>query len=70
MPRQLKPHPEYYDNFDGDYTDEERERYCEDSCPHYDSLNQCCWQATEKGLCFKIQEGDLCHLGYSNDDGR
>jgi hypothetical protein len=31
----------------------------------------CCWQATEKGLCFDVEQYDYCHLGYeaeSSDD--
>lgn len=50
--------------------EEDTERECSDSCPHYDSLNQCCWQATKKGLCFTVHEGDYCHLGYMENDGR
>lgn len=45
-------------------------RQCDESCSHYDSLNCCCWQATEKGLCFQVEEGDYCHLGYKMDDGK
>jgi len=44
--------------------EEERMLECGESCSHYDSLNCCCWQATEKGLCFPVQDGDYCHLGY------
>jgi hypothetical protein len=45
-------------------------RQCSDSCGHYDSLNRCCWQATEKGLCFHVSEGDYCQLGYKENDFR
>lgn len=50
--------------------EEHRDRECSNSCPHFDSLNRCCWQATEKGLCFDVDEGDYCHLGYEENDGR
>lgn len=39
---------------------------CNTSCPHYDEINLCCWQATEKGLCFDVREGDLCRFGYKS----
>jgi len=52
------------------YENEDETRECEESCPHYDSLNCCCWQATEKGLCFDVSEGDYCHLSYKRNDGR
>ena len=45
-------------------------RTCSHSCPHYDSLNRCCWQATETSLCFDVSEGDYCHLDYEKDDER
>jgi hypothetical protein len=53
-----------------DYEEKDQDRECSESCAHYDSLNQCCWQATEKGLCFHVSEGDYCHLGYKENDGR
>lgn len=43
-------------------------RQCDESCSHFDELNLCCWQATEKGLCFNVEKGDYCHLGYVVDD--
>jgi len=46
----------------------EEVRQCGESCGHYDSLNQCCWQLTEKGLFFYVSEGDYCHLGYKEND--
>lgn len=49
-----------------DYEPQET-RQCDSSCPHFDELNLCCWQATEKGLCFDVEEGDYCHLGYLED---
>ncbi len=51
-----------------DWVDEVR--YCDTSCPHYDELNRCCWQATRQGLCFSVSEGEVCHLGYTNGDGK
>jgi hypothetical protein len=45
-----------------------RTRQCGDSCGHYDNLNRCCWQATEKSLCFHVSEGDYCHLNYKETD--
>jgi hypothetical protein len=57
-------------DWDEDYEEEDRTRECSDSCPHFDSLNRCCWQATEKGLCFDVEEGDYCHLNYKENDGR
>jgi hypothetical protein len=60
------------EDYDVEVEDEEnhRQRECSNSCPHFDNLNQCCWQATEKGLCFTVEDGDLCHLGYEENDGR
>lgn len=42
------------------------DRECSDECPHYDGINCCCWQSGKWGLCFNVQEGDLCHLGYED----
>jgi len=39
-------------------------RQCDNSCAHFDLINQCCWQSGDWGICFDVQEGDLCHLGY------
>jgi hypothetical protein len=47
---------------------ESRTRECSDSCSHYDSLNCCCWIASNKGLCRDVQEGDLCLYGFKEDD--
>jgi hypothetical protein len=59
---------------DGTMEEEENEynetKECGESCGHFDSINQCCWQATEKGLCFTVSEGDSCHLGYKENDFR
>ena len=53
-----------------DDENEDYPRHCEMSCSHYDHINSCCWQTTKKGLCFDVEEGDSCHLGYMEDDGR
>lgn len=58
----------FLDEFDVE--DKDRDRECDDSCPHFDSLNQCCWQAGPWGLCFDRSEGYPCKLGYKEDDGR
>ena len=50
--------------------EEDRQRECGDSCSHFDSLNQCCWQSGDWGLYIEVSEGDLCHLGYMENDGR
>ena len=50
--------------------DPDEQRICDNSCPHFDELNMCCWQAGEWGLCFDVEEGDLCHLGYLENDGK
>lgn len=57
---------QYLDECNGEMGEDEcdEDRECGDECSHYDNINQCCWQATEKGLCFDVSEGDLCHLGY------
>jgi len=49
--------------------DEEWIRECGSSCPHFDVINQCCWQSGEWGLCFNVQEGDVCRLGYKEVEG-
>jgi hypothetical protein len=58
------------DTFTEDVYEDDETRECEESCSHYDSLNCCCWQATEKGLCFHVCEGDYCRLSYKRNDGR
>lgn len=50
--------------------EEYRERYmriCDSSCSHYDHINRCCWQSGPWGLCFDVQEGDYCRLGYEEE---
>jgi len=44
-------------------------RLCEESCPHFDGLNQCCWLITAKtpGLCTNVSEGDYCFHGFNQD---
>ena len=44
-------------------------RQCNNSCSHYDNLNQCCWQAGDWGLCFDVIEGDTCRLRYKEAEG-
>jgi len=64
--RYTDPEPE--DDYDEEFYDEDEElsgeeqKECGNSCSHFDSLNQCCWQAGKWGLCFHVEEGDLCHL--------
>ena len=54
-----------------DEEEEERIRECtESSCGHFDLINQCCWQSGRWGLCFDVEEGDSCRLGYKEDDDR
>lgn len=55
------------EEFDDDF-DDNPIRECDESCSHYDSLNQCCWQAGDWGLCFDVEEGDYCHLGYKEEE--
>ncbi len=57
-----KEDEEYYE-----LDSERRIRICGNCCSHYDNINCCCWQATEKGLCFDVDDGDECHLGYMDD---
>ena len=57
----------HLDRCGGDFTEEPSERMCNTTCPHYDGLNQCCWQAGDWGLYFHVCEDDLCHLGYKGD---
>jgi hypothetical protein len=61
------------DDLEDSYEPEEEEsqdRECDETCPHFDSLNQCCWLAGPWGLEFDCSEGDACRLGYKEDDGR
>ena len=57
-----------WDEFDSD--EEEQVRECGEGCGHYDSLNQCCWVASRRGLCTDVSEGDLCRYGFKEDDGK
>ena len=50
------------EEFDMEY--EEQTRECGNHCSHYDNINSCCWQSGDWGLCFNVQEGDLCKLRY------
>ena len=50
--------------------EQDEERECSESCPHFDSLNECCWQAGPWGLELDASEGDACHLGYKENDDR
>ena len=50
--------------------EEDEIRECSESCPHFDSLNQCCWQAGPWGLELDASEGDVCHLNYKENDGQ
>jgi len=52
--RYTDPEPE-----DEDY-EEDEVRQCDETCGHYDSLNQCCWVASDRGLCTDVSEGDRC----------
>jgi len=56
--------------FDDEYEAWLEVRECNNSCPHFDLINMCCWQSGKWGLCFDVQEGDSCRLGYTEDDGR
>jgi hypothetical protein len=58
---------EGFDEYD-DSDNESRTRECNEQCGHYDSLNCCCWIASEKGLCRDVGEGDLCLYGFKEDD--
>lgn len=55
---------DYLQQCGGDYLDDQQQRECGESCPHYDNINQCCWQSGEWGLCLDVSEGDYCHLNY------
>jgi len=48
---------------------EEEIRECDNSCAHFDSLNQCCWLVTSKSLrlCSDVREGDLCRYGFKEN---
>lgn len=65
------PEPNDWYELDEEYEEYDDEiRICDNSCPHFDALNLCCWQSGRWGLCFDVQEGDECKLGYSENDPR
>lgn len=43
-------------------------RECDETCPHFDSLNQCCWIVSKRGLCSDVQEGDFCLYDFKEND--
>jgi len=55
------------DTFTEDVYESEEPRQCDESCSHYDSLNQCCWIASKRGLCTDVSEGDYCRFGFKRD---
>jgi hypothetical protein len=59
----------HHDWEDFDFEEYREVRRCESDCPHFDSLNQCCWLITEKtpGLCTDVEEGDYCIHGIKED---
>ncbi len=57
----MSPYIEYDDEEDNE------PRECSNSCPHFDSLNLCCWQSGIWGLCFDTQEGNVCSFGYKEE---
>lgn len=61
--------PPYYED-DLDLDEDYEPRECTNSCPHFDSLNLCCWQSTPKGICFDVREGSVCAFGYRRDEDR
>ena len=50
-----------------DVYEEPETRQCDEACSHFDSLNQCCWIATEKRLCTDVEEGDYCLYGKKRE---
>ena len=44
-------------------------RICDNTCSHYDGINQCCWIVSERGLCSDRTAGDSCLYGFFDDDG-
>lgn len=63
MPQQLPPQ---------DYEDEmeyREVRQCDQSCPHFDVINSCCWLITEDtpGLFTEVSEYDTCIHGFKED---
>jgi len=49
-----------------DYRETKR---CENSCAHFDLINQCCWLITSEtpGLMTNVQEGDYCFHGLKEE---
>lgn len=39
-------------------------RTCDEGCSHYDTLNQCCWIVSGRGLFTEVEIGALCRYGY------
>lgn len=56
------------EDYDVDVFDEPETRKCSESCSHYDSLNECCWVASERRLCTDVEEGDYCLYGKKEDE--
>lgn len=58
--------PDDYEDF-GEYRET---RQCNNSCSHFDLINQCCWLITSKtrGLYTDVQEYDYCIHGLKEDD--
>lgn len=55
--------------FDKDYEAWIEIRQCNNSCPHFDHINLCCWLITAKtrGLYTDVQEYDSCFHGLKED---
>jgi len=51
-----------------EYDDRETRR-CDNSCAHFDVINQCCWLITEDtpGLFTNVSEYDYCIHGLMED---
>jgi len=43
-------------------------RICDNTCSHFDELNQCCWVATKTRLCSNVSEGDICLHGFKEGE--
>ena len=53
---------------DRDVEDYRETKRCENSCAHFDLINQCCWLMTANtGLCTDVEEGDYCFHGFKED---
>jgi len=55
---------------DNEYEEYREIKECEESCAHFDGLNQCCWLITQNtpGLCTDVHEGDYCIHGFKEDE--